>query len=573
MAKEIKMSKRVTIIIILLIPIFCIFLFGQRGMKIFVKTSEGSSLELYKQCRALIIGVSDYLYWPRLPNAVKDAREVAAILRERGFITRVLENPNSEEIKGALDRLVFSESGVGDGVLIYFAGHGETMKLADGTELGYIIPKDCPLQLKDPIGFTRKAISMEGIQMYSLQLKSKHLLAIFDSCFSGSIFALGRAAPADITYKTALPVRQYITAGSADEIVPDKSLFKECFLEALKGDADANSDGYVTGSELGMYLESKVVNYSRNAQHPQYGKIRNIKLDKGDFVFVLEKAKPSEQEKIPTPPKAEKLDLSSIEASAKLREESMRIWKSWQVQMNSDFNKVENIDENPMNTLVEKKETWDKFLRNYNANNPYSRVDEQLRQRAAQRIKELSKVKKLIGARVNLRTSGQSLSEREVRAMLKKYNFFSKQYDWNKNFCNPRGDFANEYEVKMISGDKVVHDHATGLMWHQSGSEKYLTYDKAKKWIGELNRRGYAGYSGWRLPTLEEGASLIERSKMNGDLYIDPEFSAKQRWIWTGDMLSDSSGRAWAVYLYYGSGYWSSVDYSHVYVRPVRTGK
>ncbi|MEE9390012.1 MAG: caspase family protein, partial [Candidatus Aminicenantaceae bacterium] len=85
------MSKRVYLIIILLIPIFCIFLFGQRGMKINVKTSEGSSLELYKQYRALIIGVSDYLYWPRLPNAVKDAREVAAILRERGFITRVLE--------------------------------------------------------------------------------------------------------------------------------------------------------------------------------------------------------------------------------------------------------------------------------------------------------------------------------------------------------------------------------------------------------------------------------------------------------------------------------------------------
>ena len=164
-------TRQIIIPLLILLFLFSTCLFSQeRSFKVVVKTSEGSSLELYKQYRALIIGVSDYLYWPRLPNAVKDAREVAAILRERGFITRVLENPNSEEIKGALDRLVFSESGVGDGVLIYFAGHGETMKLADGTELGYIIPKDCPLRLKDPIGFTRKAMSMEDIQTYSLQL-------------------------------------------------------------------------------------------------------------------------------------------------------------------------------------------------------------------------------------------------------------------------------------------------------------------------------------------------------------------------------------------------------------------
>ncbi len=555
------MSKRVYLIIILLIPIFCIFLFGQRGMKINVKTSEGSSLELYKQYRALIIGVSDYLYWPRLPNAVKDAREVAAILRERGFITRVLENPNSEEIKDALDRLVFSESGVGDGVLIYFAGHGETMKLADGTELGYIIPKDCPLQLKDPIGFSRKAISMEDIQTYSLQLKSKHLLAIFDSCFSGSIFALGRAAPADITYKTALPVRQYITAGSADEIVPDKSIFKDCFLDALKGEADLNNDKYVTGSELGMYLESKVVNYSRNAQHPQYGKIRNIKLDKGDFVFVLEKAEiyGEQYTKLPSkPPKAEGLDLSAIEG-----------WQAWQTKMAEDYIRVEKIDRNTANTSEAKIAAWMLFLKNYSENNTFSTEDEQLRQRATQRIKELSGVEVRIKSSVSLRSYARILSEREVGAMLKKYNFFSKQYNLNKDFCNSAGDFKNNFESRVIKEDKVVLDHATGLMWHQSGSVESMNYTRAKQWIEGLNRRGYAGYHDWRLPTLEEAAALLERRKMHGDLYIDPKFSAKQWWIWTGDTVSGESW-VWIVSFIDGSVNGGPVD---INVRPVRSSQ
>jgi len=34
----------------------------------------------------------------------------------------------------------------------------------------------------------------------------------------------------------------------------------------MKGDADYNKDGYVTGSELGMYLETSVINYSQGSQ-------------------------------------------------------------------------------------------------------------------------------------------------------------------------------------------------------------------------------------------------------------------------------------------------------------------
>ena len=54
----------------------------------------------------------------------------------------------------------------------------------------------------------------------------------------------------------------------------------------MDGYADLNDDRYVTGEELGAYLQEKVVNYTRKAQHPQYGKINNPKLDKDDFVFV-----------------------------------------------------------------------------------------------------------------------------------------------------------------------------------------------------------------------------------------------------------------------------------------------
>ena len=171
-------------------------------------------------------------------------------------------------------------------VLFYYAGHGETESMADGTKMGYIIPRDCPLLAKDPMGFAAKAVSMRDIESASLRMRAKHVLMLFDSCFSGALFALVRAVPSDITEKSTLPVRQYITAGREDEQVPDKSMFKRCFLIGLNGAADMTGDGYITGSEMGMYLADNVVNYTRRRQHPQYGKINNPDLDQGDFIFV-----------------------------------------------------------------------------------------------------------------------------------------------------------------------------------------------------------------------------------------------------------------------------------------------
>ena len=113
-------------------------------------------------------------------------------------------------------------------------------------------------------------------------------------------------------------------------------------------------------------------------------------------------------------------------------------------------------------------------------------------------------------------------------------------------------------------------DNATGLMWHQSGSDDYMYWDEAKEWVEDLNsEEDYAGYQDWRLPTVDEAVSLLESSKKNGNLYINPVFSKKQYWIWTGDKF-DGSGAAWFVYFGIGSVHWSYVSYSYD-VRPVRS--
>lgn len=161
------------------------------------------------------------------------------------------------------------------------------------------------------------------------------------------------------------------------------------------------------------------------------------------------------------------------------------------------------------------------------------------------------------------RSEPENLSEDEVEIMINKYDFFDNKRNENGN------GFNNQFEVQEINGDNVIFDHTSGLMWQQSGSSESMWYDEVKDWITELNSNGYAGYQDWRLPTLEEAMSLMERERKTNDLYIDPIFDKKQCSIWTAD-LSKKMSQAWVFFLNYGSCYINCFDFNN-YVRAVRS--
>ncbi len=133
---------------------------------------------------------------------------------------------------------------------------------------------------------------------------------------------------------------------------------------------------------------------------------------------------------------------------------------------------------------------------------------------------------------------------------------------------------SHDYEVNTINDDKVVIDHATGLMWRQSGSFKNMSWKRAKKWVTELNEKGYAGFSDWRLPTLEEAVSLLEPIEKNGNQFIDPVFDRTQSSIWTCDSNVSSASltldRAWSVNFNHGLVSRNDIMIERKKVRPVR---
>ena len=248
---------------------------------------------LSKDYHALVVGVSNYNIRPRLLNAVKDAREVASFLKQMGFKVTLVTDPTSKELKKALNVFAIETGRESDRALVfYYAGHGETQTLTDGTRLGWIIPRECPLLREDPQKFVNQAVSTKDIETYSRQIRSKHVLMLFDSSFSGAVFALESPVLEVISKKSALPVRQYIIAGKADEPILDQSMFKPFLLKGLKGEADLIYDGFITGSELGVYLTHSVVRQTGKHQHPQYGKSNNAALARGNFIFKPVETKP-----------------------------------------------------------------------------------------------------------------------------------------------------------------------------------------------------------------------------------------------------------------------------------------
>ncbi len=166
------------------------------------------------------------------------------------------------------------------------------------------------------------------------------------------------------------------------------------------------------------------------------------------------------------------------------------------------------------------------------------------------------------GGSKTLRSHYRSLSVSEVQSMPN--ISIREKNDWG---FYGHSTISHSYGLKLVNNDNVVIDHATGLMWHQPGSDNKMEWEKAKKWVRELNVRGHFGYNDWRLPTLEEAASLLESDETNG-LYIDPVFSSKQEWLWTCDEYSQVG--AWGVYFGSGLVFWVNFD-SSFYIRPVRS--
>ncbi|MEK8021318.1 MAG: caspase family protein, partial [Candidatus Parabeggiatoa sp.] len=203
-------------------------------------------LSSYSGSYALLIGESQYTEgWSILESIPSELAQVEDVLRKQGFHVEKSFNLNADQLGNRFKTFIndygFDEN---NRLLFFYSGHGHTLK-----DKGYLVPTDAPNPHFDKKGFLQKAVTMNEILAMARRMDAKHALFLFDSCFSGTVFkakALPKM-PRQISQMAELPVRQFITAGSADESVPAKSVFTPAFVDALRyGLGDLYKGGYVT---------------------------------------------------------------------------------------------------------------------------------------------------------------------------------------------------------------------------------------------------------------------------------------------------------------------------------------
>jgi hypothetical protein len=222
-----------------------------------ITDTNGSTVLSYSGSYALVIGQSDYTAgWQDLNSIPRELDKVEAVLKKQNFVVERHPNLNYRDLKLTFDNFI-NKYGYdkNNRLLFFYSGHGHSR----GNK-GYIVPVDAPNPHSDDKGFFRKAVAMNQVVTWARNIESKHALFLFDSCFSGTVFkSKNIPRPKQISRAMRLPVRQFITAGSAKEEVPAKSTFTPAFVHALAyGAGDSNNDGYITGMELGLYLWNEV---------------------------------------------------------------------------------------------------------------------------------------------------------------------------------------------------------------------------------------------------------------------------------------------------------------------------
>jgi hypothetical protein len=137
-----------------------------------------------------------------------------------------------------------------------------------------------------------------------------------------------------------------------------------------------------------------VINYTKESQHPQYGKIRDRNLDKGDFVFALGRDVYEPQVSLPQEPEeVDGFDFGDIENRKKKRQEDERKltkikvkWAEWQKKFDAAYDEALKYDKDTDLKAGDKAKVWKRLANSFSQDNPYSTEDQLIRSKAVERM-------------------------------------------------------------------------------------------------------------------------------------------------------------------------------------------
>lgn len=263
------------------------------------------------------VGIDTYEHdevWKGLDNAVNDVSAVREMLTgsfefespDEWFLTDA--EATAMAIRSLIDDLR-NNLQPDDNLVFFFAGHGATVpnmvagEVVDST--AYIVP----------VGVKTHAhlapsqyLEIEDLLEALARLPARHVLVIFDSCYSGMALqgTFKTRGGSEIVVPNELirrRSRHVLSSAMGNQLAfddndryPGNSLFTGWLLEGLRRASeggtsdepspDANEDGSVTVSELATFVSQRVSTVSEAQQTPDHG---TFELDgRGELVITLD---------------------------------------------------------------------------------------------------------------------------------------------------------------------------------------------------------------------------------------------------------------------------------------------
>ncbi len=210
----------------------------------------------YTDKHLFVIGIDDYEKWRPLANARHDAEGFKeALINDYGFeLAGELydREATGDAIEAVFKSKLVPKAKIDDLVVVFFAGHGHTERLPNNEEIGYLVPAEAQFETN-----STGMLAISVLREWTNHLASKHVLYIFDSCFSGAA-TTGGGGGGKPGY-----ARMVITAGASDQVVTDggeafenHSVFTWRLLQGLRSDSGLLMPLFA--KDLASYLERNV---------------------------------------------------------------------------------------------------------------------------------------------------------------------------------------------------------------------------------------------------------------------------------------------------------------------------
>ncbi|MBI5544659.1 MAG: DUF1566 domain-containing protein [Deltaproteobacteria bacterium] len=114
----------------------------------------------------------------------------------------------------------------------------------------------------------------------------------------------------------------------------------------------------------------------------------------------------------------------------------------------------------------------------------------------------------------------------------------------------------------------TVYDTATRLTWQRAVSSTTRSWADSKSYCASLSLAGFS--SGWRLPTVSELETLVDRTTYNPAIDSTAFPGTQSEHFWSSSSTDAAGGGdAWQVYFYGGGSDWHSQS-NYYFARCVR---